>query len=223
MIEDDIARMALLPPHCPMNPTGFTSFFNDTNELKPVAPYKLVTEHHKRDGHLVQRLEYNNFYGDWKSDALKWEPRMQYADTKVEKSEPNIVEKCVLGYDNKLKIFQETKNHTPFAVPLPVNGSNQVSILFNDKYNFPTFNYKRYASTPMTEKNRYYNPLYIEDISKETQDLKGSWMDSVLDSGMALYSSVFEDMTILTREDNGNNGDNDDNDSNYLNKIRKTY
>jgi hypothetical protein len=208
IIQDDITRMALLPPHCPMNPVGYSSFFNDTNELKPVVPYKLVTEQHKRNGHPIQRLEYNHFYSDWKKDALTWEPRMQYADTKgdkVEKDENNVVEKCVLEYNDKLKIFQETRNHTPFAVPLPVNGSNQIDILFNDKYNYKTFNYNRYASQPMNVKNRYYNPLYIEDISKETQDLKGTWMDSIIDNGMALYSSVFEDMTILTREDNKDN------------------
>lgn len=213
VIEDDITKMALLPPHCPMNPAGFASFFNDKQELEPVAPYKLVTERHKRDGHLVQKLEYNNFYSDWKQDALKWEPRMQYSNSS------NITkDKCVLGYDDKLKIFHETRNYTPFAVPLPVNGSNQVGILFNDKYNFPTFHYKRYASSPMTAKNRYYNPLYIEDISKETQDLKGTWMDSTIDNGMALYSSVFEDMTILGGKEEDNNDD-----TNYLDRIRKTY
>jgi hypothetical protein len=217
LINDDIRRMALLPQHCPMNPKGYASFFNDNNKLEGVSPYTLKVEKHKRDGKPVTRLEYNNFYTNWKQDSLRWYPKeiTEYdTTTPVPLNNP-------LVYDQNLKIYEETKKNLQFAMPLPETGTNQVRVLFNDKCHVPTFSYKRYASEPVSSNTRYYNPLFIEDISKETQDLKGDWMDSAVDNAMGLYSSVFEDMYLLEGKTNNEiNSNNNDNDLEY---IRRTY
>ena len=214
-VHQSIAAMSLLPPHCPMNPRGFASFFNDSSQLPGgVAPYKLETAKHPRDGHLVQKLEYNNFYTDWKQDALKWSPR----DTKELESSGKGKLNQLLPRDKALNLYEATKRHDRFAVPLPTNGTNQVRILFNDKCNVPTFQYKRYAATPVNNSAWFYNKLYIEDITEETQELKAQYMDSIVQNSMVLYSSVFEDMYLMQLNPSSGGGESD-----KLGYIRKTY
>ena len=213
LIDQDISKMALMPPHCPLSPQSYNAFFNNSDKLNGVAPYKLITGTHKRDGHKVQRLKYNNFYTNWKTDSLKWYPS-QPGSEKEDDNIGNGYNKVPLDYDKNMEVYEKTKKHLPFATPLDNNGTNQIQILFNNTCNKPTFTYKRYASQPINDKNRFYNPLYIEDISKETQSQKAAYLDQTIQNGMDLYSSVFEDMYILTN----NPSDNDN-----LDYIRKTY
>jgi hypothetical protein len=196
IVNQSIASMALMPPHCPMNPKQYSSFYNDTSKLPGgVAPYKLETEKHARDGLPVQRLEYNNFYSDWKQDALKWYPRgtKEFADKDINNQNGHIP----LPRDKALELYEATRRRVSFAVPLPTNGTNQVGILFNDKCNLPTFQYKLYASKPVNSSERFNNKLYQEDISEETEQQKTQYMDSIIQNNMNIYSSVFEDMYIL--------------------------
>jgi len=214
LIKHNIESMALMPPHCPMTPKSYTSFFNDNNSLEPVVPYKLITEQHKRDGIPIQRLEYNNFYSDWKHDSLKWYPPNEsrsnnnnnvFADTeKVKLEEP-------LKRNKALELYEQTKRKDEFAMPLPTNGTNQVGIIFNDKCNVPTFNYRRYATQPVNNTDWFYNRLYLEDISGETQMQKAQYLEQ---NNMDIYSSVFEDMHIMQANPS---------DIDKLNYIRKTY
>jgi hypothetical protein len=220
LVHNDIKKMALLPPHCPMTPASYTTFFNDRNKLANVVPYKIITEKHKRDGHLVQRLEYNNFYTNWKQDSLKWTSRMEQPLDAVEN-----INTLQINSDTNLELYKQTKRKEQFAVPLPTNGTNQVRILFNDKCNVPTFKYKRYATESVASSSRYNNPLYLEDVSYTTQELKGSWMNSIVQNGMDLYSSVFEDMYILTNNTRNTieNYNENDSENDNLEKIKKTY
>lgn len=212
LINQSIANMALLPPHCPMNPNTYASFYNDSNKLPgDVAPYKLENVKHPRDGIPFQKLEYNNFYTDWKQDALKWYPRgskeYEYQEQNQKINEP-------LPHNNSVDLYEQTRRNNAFAIPLPTNGTNQVSIIFNDKCNVPTFHYKRYAAQPVNNTEWFYNKLYIEDITEETQEQNAQYMDSLVQNNMDIYSSVLEDMYLLQL--NSNTTDN-------IEYIRKTY
>ena len=205
LVHQSIAGMSLMPPHCPLTPHSYTSFFNDSSKLPGgVAPYKLQTEKHPRDGNTIQRLEYNNFYSDWKQDAVKWYPsNSKEFSYEVQNSngtgtgtrEQNTREP--LQQDKAMELYEQTRRHNNFAVPLPINGTNQVRILFNDKCNVPTFKYKRYAEQSINNSSWFDNKLYKEDISEETQQEKAQYMNEIVQNGMDLYSSVFEDMYLL--------------------------
>jgi hypothetical protein len=199
-VQQSIEAMALMPPHCPMNPHRYASFFNNSSKLPGgVAPYKLLTEKHARDGHPVQRLEYNNFYSNWKTDALKWYPQgsKEYDSTDGSGSGTSNDLPLPLPRDANLQLYEQTRRNNTFAVPLPTNGTNQVGILFNDKCQVPTFNYQRYAAQPVNNAGRFNNELYLEDISQKTQEQKAQYMNSIVQNSMDLYSSVFEDMYIM--------------------------
>jgi len=203
LVHQNIANMALLPPHCPSTPHSYSSFFNDSSKLPGgVAPYKLETEKHPRDGYPIQRLEYNNFYSDWKQDALKWYPRnSQEFESEVQnqnKSQSRAQNEYEpIEQDKAMDLYERTRRHDSFAVPLPTNGTNQVGILFNDKCNIPTFKYERYASQPINNSSWFNNKLYREDISEETQQEKAQYMNSIVQNSMDIYSAVFEDMYLL--------------------------
>ena len=217
LVNQSIARMALMQPHCPITPHSYTSFFNDSSKLPGgVAPYKLQTEKHPRDGYPMQKLEYNNFYSDWKQDAVKWYPsssREEFA-YEVQNGSKGQNEHKPLQQDHALELYEQTRRRDSFAVPLPTNGTNQVGILFNDKCNIPTFKYERYAAQPINNSSWFNNKLYREDISEETQQEKAQYMNSIVQNSMDLYSSVFEDMYLL--QSNQSSNDNVD-------YIRKTY
>ena len=197
LVNQSIASMALMPPHCPMTPHSYTSFFNDSEKLPGgVAPYKL----HPRDGTPFQTLEYNNFYSDWKQDAVKWYPRHSKEFESVmqnETSEQTGYKPTEQEQDKAMGLYEQTRRHDNFAVPLPTNGTNQVRILFNDKCNIQTFKYKRYAE-PINNTSWFNNKLYSEDISEETQQQKAQYMNEIVQNSMDIYSSVFEDMYYLT-------------------------
>jgi len=208
LVYQNIATMALMPPHCPLTPHSYTSFFNDSSKLPGgVAPYKLQTEKHPRDGTPIQTLEYNNFYSDWKQDAVKWYPSNSKGEfsNEVQNStgtgngsgtrEQNGHK--LLQQDKAMELYEQTRRHDNFAVPLPINGTNQVQILFNDKCNISTFKYKRYAEQSINNSSWFDNKLYREDISEETQQEKAQYMNEIVQNGMDLYSSVFEDMYLL--------------------------
>ena len=218
LLSQDIHKMHLLPPHCPLYPNGYNQFYNDNDKLQPVVPYKIIEVKHPKDGKKIQRLEYNNFYSDWKQNALKWYPQTTEYET--------INDTC--GYsgrgtvpgimlDDKLCLYEETKRKDQFAKPLATNGTNQLNIIFNDKCAITTFNYKRYASSGINNTKWFDNPIYKEDISQETQEQKAQYMDNTIQNGMDIYSSVFEDMYLLGYSPNNIP------DTNTLNTIRKSY
>ena len=216
LVNQSISTMAIIPPHCSMNPHTYTSFFNDSSKLPGgVAPYRYVlqNENHPRGG-SVQKLEYNNFYSDWKQDALKWYPSRSNEYPSVDLEQNGNIGYHPLQQDKALELYELTRRPDNFAIPLPTNGTNQVRILFNDKCNIPTFKYERYTSQPINNYSRYDNKLYKEDISKETQEQHAQYMNEIVQNGMDLYSSVFEDMYIM--QSNPSSSDN-------LEYIRKTY
>ena len=215
LVNQSISSMALLPPHCPMTPHSYTSFFNDSSKLPGgVAPYKLQKVQHPRDGNMFQRLEYNNFYSDWKQDAVKWYPSSSKGEFAYEVQNGRQNEHKPLQQDHAMKLYEQTRRHDSFAFPLPTNGTNQVRILFNDKCNIPTFKYERYAAQPINKSSWFNNKLYKEDISEETQEQKAQYMNSIVQNGMDLYSSVFEDMFIMQSSQSSNDN---------VDYIRKTY
>jgi hydroxymethylpyrimidine pyrophosphatase-like HAD family hydrolase len=214
LVNQSIASMALMPPHCPMTPHSYTSFFNDSSKLQGgVAPYKLQKVQHPRDANTFQRLEYNNFYSDWKQDAVKWYPNNSRGEFAYE-VQNGAREHKPLQQDKAMELYEQTRRHDAFAVPLPTNGTNQVRILFNDKCNIPTFKYERYAAQPINNSSWFNNKLYREDISEETQEQKAQYMNTIVQNGMDIYSSVFEDMYLLQSSQSSNDN---------VDYIRKTY
>jgi len=216
LLHQNIASMALMPPHCPLTPHSYTNFFNDSSKLPGgVAPYRMKQSNHPRDGNLIQTLEYNNFYSDWKRDALNWYPSRQKELAPDEDDRPqNNKEYIVIPRDKSIELYENTRRRDAFAMPLQSNGTNQVRVLFNDKCNIPTFTYSRYASQPINSSSRIDNSLYREDISNETLQLKAQYMNTITQMGIDLYNSVFEDMVIMQM--NISSSDN-------LTNIRKTY
>jgi hypothetical protein len=217
-LNQDIQKMHILPPHCPLYPKEYTQFFNDDTKLKSMSPYKLINAKHPKDGKIYQKLEYNNFYTDWKQDSLKWYKPLENEYISVEETKHNY----------EPNIFNNIKTNNNFAIPLVTNGTNQLNIIFNNKCTGSTFNYKRYASSSINNKEWFNNPLYSKDISQETQKLKNVFMNDINQNGMDLYSSVFEDMYILGY-DPGETSQNNLQDkvysnlhSNSINNIRKS-
>lgn len=224
LINQDVSKMLLQPPHCPLHPKTYTSFFNDNPKLSGVAPYKLEEKKHSKDGKLIAKLQYNNFYTDWTQDATKWYPNtneLHPSDININinsdmhlkmsgeirgKMSDNVPLNNVLS-DKNLELYRETKRKEPFAIPLATNGTNQLNILFNNKCTRPTFNYRRYASEKVNNKEWFNNRLYAGDISEETEGLKNQYMAGTIQNSMDLYSSVFEDMYFLSNEKGFNDVD----------------
>jgi len=215
LLNQDIEKMHLLPPHCPLYPNRYNHFFNNNNTLNPVVPYKITEVKHPKDGKKIQRLEYNNFYSDWKQDSLKWYPitaTTEYHNANIVDSGRGIPRMS----DHNMELYEQTRRKETFAKPLATNGTNQLNIIFNDKCNKQTFNYKRYASLGVNNTSWFNNPLYNEDISLETQTQKTKYMNDIVQNGMDLYSSVFEDMYLLGYEPQDGNDE-------TINNIRKSY
>ena len=212
---NDVTKMHLLPPHCPMNPHSYTDFYNDSAKLFGVSPYHLHVEPHKKDDKPKIKLQYNNFYSDFKTDALKYNsPVMAEYNNKQNShnsnnnqnshSKPHIKNK-------NIEIYKETKNQKGFAIPMKSNGSNTLETMFNDCLNKPTFEYKRFGYDMLTRKNNSNpnpdfitntnhlvdNPLYNIDISEETEILYSDYMNDREQNALNIYSADFEDMYIM--------------------------
>ena len=210
---DDINKMHLIPPHCPMTPHSYTDFFNNNIKLDKVAPYKIKIEEHPKDGYPKTKLEYNNFYSDFKKDALNYNtPRMaEYENLQFNKQnnkqsnkQNNLANKLANELDNEnVKIYRETKNKTDFAIPMNSNGSNKLEYLYNDCLNKSTFNYKRFGYDNTIKHmsnadNWVDNALFNIDISEDTNNLYDEYMNNRFKNGSQIYDSVFEDMTIMS-------------------------
>ena len=81
-----------------------------------------------------------------------------------------------------------------FAIPLNTNGINNIDILFNNKCNNNTFDYKNFR---LQQKNPITNLLYVDDITHETQQLYTTYLNNITKQNINLYNSVYEDINIL--------------------------
>ena len=210
-LVDDISKMHILPPHCPMTPNSYTDFFNDNSKLYGVSPYHINVLNHKKDGRPKINLQYNNFYSDFKKDSLKYNSPVMadYDDMPNMSNMPNMPNMSNT-IDTRLRasditIYEATKNKKGFAVPIKSNGSNKLEHLYNDCLNKPTFEYKTFNShnlqNRIDSKNNYNNwvdnPLFNVDISEETNTLYTNYMNNREQNASDIYSTVFEDMYIL--------------------------
>lgn len=203
---EDIRKMYLLPPNCPVYPQSYTQFFNDISKLESVNPYKIDTLQNRRNGGYYSRIQYNNFYSDWKKDATKWNlPNTREYETIDYDIDRNIN----TNINKNIKLYQETKNKTGFAQPLATNGTNKLNIVFNPNCQNNTFNYKRYASLPINNKKWFNNPLYASDISIETMNMKKQYMNDRLNENEIQMTSIIDDMYSLTEEGYDNEYDNE--------------
>ena len=219
MINEDTRKMHLIPPHCPMTPKSYTDFFNDSSSLSGVAPYKMETVKHPKQGYK-ESIEYRNFYSDFKKDALEFTSKNNVNEfsfinkknddiknnkknnknNKDDRDNRDNRKPIVINEDNNynIKLYNETKPHTEFAKPMMINGSNKVSDLFDNCMNKKTFDYKRYSQISPHHKQWIDNPLFVSDISKETSQLKNNYMNDREIESSNIYSSIFEDMYFLT-------------------------
>jgi hypothetical protein len=212
IINEDINKMHLLPPYCPMTPTSYTDFFSDNTTLSSVEPYKTELVKHPKDGY-IHKIEYNHFYNDFKKDAL------HYTDNNYEfinntnnhssntnnnsnntNNHSSNTNKYILNDNNDVKLYNETKHkrYNDFAVPMSINGSNKVKDLYDNCKNKKTFEYKRYSTIAPHHKQWIDNPLFIDDISIETETLKTKFVDNRETHTMDIYSDVFQDMYAMT-------------------------
>ena len=224
-IHEDIAKMHLLPLHCPMTPKSYKDFFNhdkhNTHEdskrdLPGVSPYKLEKVKHPREGYKYI-MKYNNFYTDWNKGAL------HYTSSNNEFIENQKYKPMILTDVNSenIKLYKDTKPHHEFASPMNMNGSNKVADLFDNCMNKKTFEYTRYSNISPHHKQWIDNPIFNGDISEETQHLKNNYMDDMEKDSMDIYSGVFEDMYYLSNDTNDSNNIYNTNEYNYLNKLGK--
>jgi len=215
-LENDINKMHILPPHCPMTPHSYSDFFNDKLKLHKVEPYKIKFVNHPKDGKQITTIEYNNFYRDFKKDALNYNtPEMEEynpnnhnnhnnpnnSNSNNSNITQNTILKNTLGSEN-IQIYKDTKNKTNFAVPMKSNGSNKLEHIYNDCLNKSTFEYKRFGYDNTLKHNSNAdnwvdNPIYNIDISEDTDILYNDYMNNIENNASNIYNSVFEDMYIL--------------------------
>ena len=196
-INEDIHKMHLLPPHCPMTPKSYTDFFNDNTKLSGVAPYTMKTISHPRQGY-IHSIEYRDFYSDFKKDALHYTSQNnQFINNN---NNDFIIKPHIINDVNSenVKLYKETKPHNEFAKPMKINGSNKVSDLFDNCMNKNTFEYKRFSNISPHNKQWIDNPIFTQDITEETNTLKNNYMDNIDTANMNIYSSIFEDMYYLS-------------------------
>jgi len=205
IINEDINKMHLLPPHCPMTPTSYTDFFSDNTTLSRVEPYKTELVKHPKDGY-IHKIEYNHFYTDFKKDALHYTDNNYEFINNTNNHSNNTTNhsinttKYILNDNNDVKLYNETKHkrYNDFAVPMSINGSNKVKDLYDNCKNKKTFEYKRYSTIAPHHKEWIDNPLFSNDISIETETLKNKFVDDRETHTMDIYSDVFQDMYAMT-------------------------
>ena len=197
LLSEDTYKMHLLPPHCEMTPTTYKDFFNSNSVLPGVEPYKINKDAGPKNGKYnstsaVESIEYRNFYSDWKQDVLKW---------KLPAAEPITYpySKAIVynANDEHIKMYEETKRHNQFAKPMANIGSNKLIDVFGEETTKTTFNFTRYGNRGPKDEYWVNNPIYSEDITEESRDLKIKYINDIPNRTMELYSSVFEDMYIL--------------------------
>ena len=219
IINEDINKMHLLPPHCPMTPTSYTNYFSDYTTLSKVEPYKTELVKHPKDGY-THKIEYNHFYNDFKKDALHYTDNNYEFINNTNNNSNNTnnnsnntnnnsnntnnnssnTNKYILNDNNDVKLYNETKHkrYNDFAIPMSINGSNKVKDLYDNCKNKKTFEYKRYSTIAPHHKQWIDNPLFIDDISIETETLKTKFVDNRETHTMDIYSDVFQDMYAMT-------------------------
>jgi len=227
LVYQDISKLHLTTSKCPVYPNTYSNLFNKDNKLDPMSPYKVMSVKHKRDGKPITKIEYNDFYSDknLNKDVWLWNNDNKYMISSSARNNQTNHPITLSNYPNNksLEIYEQTRRKDQFAQPLPINGTNEVNILFNDKCIKNTFGFRRYASEPVNNTTWFNNKLYDNDISKETIDLKANYMVNLVDNSMNLYDSVFQDMYHMTT--NPVEGDTIDKliASGSINKIRNSY
>ena len=205
IVNEDINKMHLLPPHCPMTPTSYTDYFSDNTTLSRVEPYKTELVKHPKDGY-THKIEYNHFYNDFKKDALHYTDNNYEFINNTNNNSNNTnnnssnTNKYILNNNNDVKLYNETKHkrYNDFAIPMSINGSNKVKDLYDNCKNKKTFEYKRYSTIAPHHKKWIDNPLFIDDISIETETLKTKFVNNRETHTMDIYSDVFQDMYAMT-------------------------
>jgi hypothetical protein len=171
----------------------------------------IINKKHVKDGRNIIKINSNKFYSNWKTDSNHFY-NYKHGDNNCNGNDnDNDNDNCngnnskLYGnnyfHDDKIQSYINTKNKTPFATPLPINGTNQLDILFNNKCNINTFNWKRYASNMNINSPTWFNnPLYNTDISQETQELNAEYSNKIINQNQNLYNSVFQDMYYMTTD-----------------------
>ena len=207
IINEDIKKMHLLPPHCSMTPKTYTDFFNDSDIEKDI-PYKMNTVKHPKEGYK-HIIEHKHFYNDFKKDALHYtDNNYTFIDNNTKNRNRNRNRnnnnnnniKLNINNDENIKLYSETKNknYNNFATPMKINGSNKIHDLFDNCMNKKTFEYERFSKISPNNKQLIDNPLFSNDISKETTTLKKNFIDNRDSHTMDIYSDVFKDMYAMT-------------------------
>ena len=146
---------------------------------------------HLRDGKPYTKIQYNNFYKDWKKDATQniKQNTILPPHSKKEKTS-NTINTILNTMPNKPYEYYDK----PDAIPLFTNGVNNINILFNDNCLYNTFNYKHFIKKNQQDNN----PIFNSDISQDTQHLHEQFLHNITQNNINLYKSVYEDMRIMS-------------------------
>ena len=240
--------MFLIPPQSQIGQQeySYTEKFNPDINITPDENLKLSCKlgnnnlqflKHPKDGKIYNKIDYNNFYKDFKQDANTKDSYKKYMTNNIINTQTQIPIPIPSNknshYDNNtitsthnihtdinpylhintntLSIYNNAERYKEFinksfnntqAIPLHTSGINNINILYDDKYNNNTFNYKRFAlqntqNSIQIAETQNNNLLYKNDITQETQKLQKKYINDITQRNIDLYSSVFEDMHIL--------------------------
>ena len=211
--------MFLTPPQYNGYPVSQNDFINQTNKNKTdLANQKKRTSvaaltqpavgtitqvKHLRDGKPYTKIQYNKFYKDWKTDTthntIQNTILPQYPRTSNTSNTSNTANTSRTIFntmpDKPYKYYDK-----PDAIPLATNGFNNINILFNDNCLYNTFNYRNFIKNKHQE---YINPIYNVDITQDTQKLHEQYLNNITQNNIHLYTSIYEDMHIMSVEHTG--------------------
>ena len=197
------------PQYTKCKSTGTRNSNSNSNNMPVLGTIMQVK--HSRDGVPYTKIQYNNFYKDWKKDAIHNTSYQINAPIPTSKVSSNSIPiQCILP-KKPYEYYDK-----PDVIPLAINGINNINILFNDNCINNTFNYKHFtenkyqsqeqeqAQSQDTNNTNNINStnVYNSDISLDTQHLHKHYLNNAIQNNLNLYKAVYEDMCIMSLEHN---------------------
>jgi hypothetical protein len=175
-LVNDITKMHIIPPKCPMTPQSFTDFFNDSSKLNKVAPYKLLYENHPKDCKIHTKIEYNNFYSDWKKDAIGYTDK-QYATEYLDYTNTNTKNVNTLYRSMSNNQNTGTRDYTDNTCNTEITDTytekdNPENMYKNVKLYEETKNQKGFAVPMKSNGSNKLETLYNDCMNKPTFEYK---------------------------------------------------
>ena len=173
-LVNDTIKMHIIPPKCPMTPQSFTDFFNDSSKLKKAAPYKLLYENHPKDCKIHTKIEYNNFYSDWKKDAIGYTDKQytaEYSDYTTNNT-TNTKNVNTLYRPNNQNTNSRNSTNNTCNTEEKTDKDNPENMYINVKLYEETKNQKGFAVPMKSNGSNKLETLYNDCMNKPTFEYK---------------------------------------------------